>query len=232
MSIKPSSASPSFFYFIKNLFHLYFNPAKFFSRLGLLESKLALLFITYSLGMMATVELLDVYFLSGIVRDSLNFRLFSNWLCYWKMVLVLGLILGLLYWVIGGWWFNLRIKWSGASKINNFHGRIIYVYSLFIVVLPILLCVLLITALFKNYITIYDLFVTAHNSGSIWMIATGLMFVIPLLWSIFVSYKAVVNCFKVSRGKSIFWFVIVPAIFYCSELIAFYLFWLDYLTYI
>ena len=233
MSTKSSDTSPSVFYFMKNLSSLYFSPTKFFSRLDLLKSKVALFFVTYALGMMSTMEHIDICFLKGSVKDALSLRmmyLISHWLCYWKVVLVVGLILGLVHWFVGGWWFNLRIKWSGAKEVNKLHGRIIYVYSFFIVVLPMVLAALFMTFFFKNYMTTYDFFVTTYESNPTSLAVISSIFIIPLFWSICVSYKAVVSCFKVDKWKAAFWFLTFPIIFYTAELVVFYLLWMHHLN--
>jgi len=123
----------------------------------------------------------------------------GSWPLFWLFVLSVGVVSALLLWFIGGWWYNLRIRWSGAGAHEERAGRLVYVFSGFVVALPVFAYTAIATGLYDNY-------------GAAW-IALGnwsLLFLVFPFWSVLVSYLGVCTQFPVSIRGARLWFLILP----------------------
>jgi hypothetical protein len=51
-------------------------------------------------------------------------------------VLVLGIIAGLMYYAIGGWWYRLRLRWCGADDTQASLARRVLMFSGQVIAVP------------------------------------------------------------------------------------------------
>ena len=119
------------------------------------------------------------------------------------MVAGIGVFGAFFVWFIGGWFYNLRLFWSGAGDFDKVNGRLIYVFSNLVVAIPHII-VLLVSA------TYYQDYASAFNAEEYW---SSLIIIFPF-WAIYVSYKAILANFTVIKWKAIIWFVILPVLLY------------------
>ncbi len=124
----------------------------------------------------------------------------SSWPRLWITIVVVGLIRGPFAWLIGGWWYRMRLRFSGAKDVHPRHARYVYLYSNLVYGVPLLIVLALDTGFYPNY-------KSAALGGAFWLslLATA-------LWSIFVSYRAAIGCFGVRRNPARIWFLILPIV--------------------
>lgn len=142
----------------------------------------------------------------GTTDINLNlFELVLKWSVFWPLVLSLGLVAGWLFWFIGGWWFRLRIKFSGAPNPDPRMSRLVMVYAGLVSAIPHLAFVMWWTLLYENYLIAY---------------AQGLFLTVVLFafsfWELFSAYRGVRTLFSVDRWRARLWFIILPTLLYLA----------------
>src|SRR5581483_12016548 len=73
------------------------------------------------------------------------------WSDFWVWVIGLGAVVGLFLWLMGGWWYHLRLRWSGAQDPNRLKSHLLYVYSSLVVSGPTMIIAFLWTVMLPNY---------------------------------------------------------------------------------
>ena len=116
---------------------------------------------------------------------------------------------------MGGWWFNLRIKWSGVQTIDKKHGRVILIFSSLVYGLPVLLYTTIASFFQSDYWTF------SSSESDIALITC----VVVYLWSIFIGYRGIISYFNTKKFRTILWFIILPLVFWiclvCLSIIVF-----------
>lgn len=198
-----------FKFFFKNFHLLFFKPSLFFKDLDLLNVPLLVHASLWLIGISNAVDRIDQKLIKtdlGTVTSSNQFMLDAisgGWFVFFLMVAGIGAFGAFFVWLIGGWFYNLRLSWSGAGDFDKVNGRLIYVFSNLIVVIPHLIVLLISATLYKDY-------VAAFNAEEYW---SSLIIIFPF-WAIYVSYKAILSNFTVVKWKALLWFVILPTLFY------------------
>jgi len=121
-----------------------------------------------------------------------------TWPMLWWAVLAAGLVRGPLSWLIGGWWYRVRLGFCGVVKPPPRQARYIYLYSS--LVWSVLL--LATTACDSLFLPNFD---SAHVAGTFFW-----SFLATILWSIFISYRGATACFETRRTLARVWFLILP----------------------
>ncbi len=183
---------------------LYFNSTRFFSERELASSP-AYLLATWMVGIASAIDRIDRNLIRadlGSPRPGSEF-LTESWVLFWVFTLFAGLVGGVWAWLIGGWWYKIRLRWAGATDPDKREARLVYIYASLVQALPAVLFIAIITLLFANYGAYWA-------SDELW---STLLIVFPF-WSTVVSYKGARACFDVRRGRAMLWFLILPLIFY------------------
>lgn len=130
----------------------------------------------------------------------------NNWPTYWIIAILGGILGSILLYFIGGWFYNVRLKWSkGTSDIKK--SRYIYLYSG--VVLYAVIIMITIILMFINPKP-YDI----EGSFNLWdQISLFLVFFFAF-YSIYVSYSGVRTITDADKSRARLWFLILPIIFY------------------
>lgn len=127
----------------------------------------------------------------------------ESWPAYWALTLTTGAVGAWLFWWIGGWWYAVRVRWSGAAYVDPRKARTALVYASFVATAPTVAWMLVATALYANYGAFYV--------ADEWVSVALLIF--PL-WSFWVSYTGARTVFDVSHTRARVWFLILPVICY------------------
>jgi hypothetical protein len=136
---------------------------------------------------------------SGILESIMM----ESWTAYWLGVVVAGAVGAVVIWFLGGWWYNVRLRWSGADDHDRRQGRLVYTLSGLVSAIPSLAYSLGTTLVFPDYRA-------AWESEELWSTA---LVVFPF-WAAFVSYRGVRSRFPVRPGGARFWFLIMPVLAY------------------
>jgi len=128
------------------------------------------------------------------------------WGAYWINVFIGGIIGGFFLYLIGGWFFNVRLIWSkGTSNISR--SRYIYLYSG-----VISSTAFLITSLISMFLNDkpYKL-ESKFNLGDFLPLTFILFF---LYYSVYVSYCGVKTTTDADKIRGRIWFLILPMVVY------------------
>jgi hypothetical protein len=131
---------------------------------------------------------------------TLGQLLADSWWYYWGFVFLAGAFLGLLAWLVGGWWYWLRVYWSGDPEPSIPHSRAVYLSASLVVALPSILFKVAETVIFDNYMA-------AWSGRGMW---SSVLMILPF-WSYVVSFSGVRAVFDAKRWAALLWFLILPA---------------------
>jgi len=197
----------------QHLVDIFLRPRNFFSSQLTLGKTPYILLVTWIYGMAHTIDRIDQNLLRaelGRPRPGWNILssyILESWIYYWAFLLGFGALSGLIIWYVGGWWFQVRLRWAGAKDADRILARLVYIYSSFVMAGPIVLLALIQSFLFANYRE-------AWNAEESWSMIT---LIFPF-WSCVSSYCGVTTLFSVKKFKTLMWFVILPSIFYVLAL--------------
>jgi hypothetical protein len=131
----------------------------------------------------------------------------GSWLGFWTWVLVAGVLGAFFLWWIGGWWYQVRLRWSGVPAPDKRRARLLFMYSSFVFAGPAVVAALIRTLRFPN-----DAAACAAAHGYPLVLLLVLLF-FPF-WSVATSYVGVKALFAVTRRKAVVWFVALPMLVY------------------
>ena len=135
----------------------------------------------------------------------------ESWLAYWAWIMGLGLFAAITFWYIGGWWYRLRLGFSGVVDPDPRTARLVMTYSSLCVALPIFAALVMYTLVFPSY-------------GAFWSAERGIVsdvLVMFPVWAISVSYLGVSATFEASVWKSRVWFLFLPVLLFMAGIGAF-----------
>lgn len=193
----------------QNLVNLFIAPRKFFTSQIALGQTPYLLLVTWIYGIASAVDRIDKELMRleyNRIRPGIGELMVSiseSWIYFWIWALLIGAISGFFIWLIGGWWFGIRIKWSEEKNLDSQTARLIYIYSSFVHSGPSVLVLVISTFFYTNYLEAF--------SAESWY---SVIFLILPFWSLVCSYKGVRSVFNVHLWKARLWFLILPGIIY------------------
>ena len=189
---------------LKALRHLFFSPSQYF-RSAEIDRGPAWLFVAWISGIASVIDRVD----QRMMRADLNGgdggmgAIVGSWRYFWALAFGAGIIWACWNWWIGGWWYRIRLVWSGAADTNPRHARLVYMFSSLVVNLPAVLYTIMESITYPNYQAAWK----ADSSLSLLIIAC-------LLWSTMVSWRAVLTSFPVRPTRALWWFLILPITVY------------------
>ncbi|MGB2741330.1 MAG: hypothetical protein WBC60_12350 [Cognaticolwellia sp.] len=198
-----------FKFFLKNFHLLFFKPRLFFKDLDLLNVPILVYVSLWLIGMSNAVDRIDQKLMKsdlGTATSSNQFMLDAisgGWLVFFLIVAGIGALGAFFVWLIGGWFYNLRLSWSGAGDFDKVNGRLIYVFSSLVTAIPHIITLLISATLYQDYVDVF-------YADEYW---SSLIIIFPF-WAIYVSYTAILTNFTVVKWKAMLWFVILPILFY------------------
>ena len=197
------------------LLRLYAQPKRFFDPAHNLDRRPELYLVVLLAGIATVLDRIDLRLtkatlVAGARPDDFAVRLAESWPSLWTAVVLLGIVSGAFGWLIGGWWYGVRLHLSGAPKNHEKEARLTWAYVALVTSLPTFVLLLVQTVQYSNYLEAYD-------TGTI----ATLLVVALLYWSVIVSYQAATTRFKLTRSKARFWFLILPLVFYTAILFLF-----------
>ena len=192
---------------------LFIKPSHFFASFEDLARPPLIFAATLCLGVASMVDRIEQHILRAEMGQGvsgwseLSPWLLHSWSTLWIALLVFGALNVPLFWYLGGWWYRLRLKWSGATALDSLRPRLLFVYSSLVYALPVVLVMVGETLLFPNYRL-------ARDAEGSWT----LIFVVLSFWSVVVSYCGATRTFALTRRKALLWFLLLPWTLYAVEL--------------
>ncbi|MCP3984405.1 MAG: hypothetical protein GY723_08445 [bacterium] len=184
---------------------LFFRPRHFFSGHFALGSTPYLLFVILIVGIAGVMRNIENKLAGAELggRESIYTSLAESWLTYWGCVVLLGVIGGVFLWALGGWWYRMRIRFSGAKDVDPQEARLVYIYASYVWSLPNVLWIVAATLLYANFLEYW-------HTDELW---SSLLLVFPI-WSVWVSYRGAREVFEVKRWPARIWLFILPIAIY------------------
>jgi hypothetical protein len=184
------------------LLDLYFRPSVFFRGLPRDDAASTTFAAVYVVGIVTAIGRIDRMLLQD--RGGFVDEVTASWPLFWFTALAGGALSALFAWYVGGWWYGLRLRWSGIVDATTLDARLLFTYSQFVAALPSLGYTVAAALVFENY-------ALAWASEGIWSAA---LVVFPF-WGIAISYRGLSTWYgPPRRWAARFWFVILPTAFY------------------
>lgn len=198
-----------------SLYNLLFHPSKLFTQGIFKKSKLWIYFFIFpffGLNILITHIFIktkiwecSISYVKKTYLEPISFFTGQELLLIYK---ILGMFIsGLFSWYIIGWWFNLKLKWSAITNYNNYENRLVNISNIFVANL-----------LFYLFLYIIEIFISNKNFYLKFHLQLyGLIFFI--IYNSIIDYIAVRSKYGVNNFKILFWFLILPSIFFTTYLI-------------
>ena len=196
----------------KGWYWLFFKPSYFFSNPGWLLKAPEILMVAWVSGIAYAIDQIDTRIVktdfgsTNSTWESLEPWLMGSWTNLGIFVLGYGAFSALFIWLFAGWWYRVRLGWSGAKDVAPSHARAVYVYQDLVQSAPAAILVLLLPIWYADYA---DYWAAEEFVSSVVM-----LFVV---WSCVTSYKAA-RTFPVRAWPARFWFLILPLSIYVIAL--------------
>ena len=171
----------------------------------MLASGFTVVYATWIIGISEVMDRLSLEAFKGDLgmRDNPLESAMTSWGAYWALCLGVGTVSAVFLYGIGGWWYRLRILWSGAAEADQRIARRVYIFASLVLSLPYVL----LTSLDSIY---YPTPIAAENGDQWWWMLSPVF----LLWSVYTSYRGVRTVFGAQRWRARLWFIILPALFH------------------
>ncbi|MBI2966295.1 MAG: YIP1 family protein [Bacteroidetes bacterium] len=158
-------------------------------------------------GISYGIDRIDAQLIKNDLKGNLDeIPFINNWLGYWIMAIIGGVMGGSILYLIGSWFFNVRLKWSkGTGNITK--SRFIFLYSGVIYGWVIILVTF--TGMLLNPKP-YD----PDSDINLWDLSTLCIQLFFVYYSIYVSYCGVRSITDADKFRRKIWFLILPVVFY------------------
>lgn len=206
---EPDGAGPESPVKPANIRDLYLRPTRFFQKGLALGEKRYLYPALVGMGMARASGRIDTYIMRAELDNArqgwstLEPLVMDSWVTYWGFILAAGIVGSVFIWYLWGWWYHIRIRWSGDPDRDKRRARLTLVWSSLVHVLPTLVYLVGATIVFSDY-------GDAWSSEELLSVA----FLVFPFWSVVTSYKGVRAQFDVGRWKARTWFLILPLLVY------------------
>jgi hypothetical protein len=192
-----------------HLVDLFLHPRRFFTGQVAIGKAPYALFVAWCYGASETLGRIDQALLrqdvgaSSPVRGVLGLDIAASWSAFWVFLAVSGAFSAVVIWWLGGWWYAIRLRWSGSVQPDRRMARLVLVYSGFVIALPSIVACLLYTASFPSYGAAF----ASADFGP-------LVLVVFPFWSVLTSYSGVRAVFGLEGRAVRLWFLILPMCVY------------------
>jgi hypothetical protein len=200
----PSPFSP------RSVFELFFKPRTFFGDTGRLARQPELWLAAYLIGAIGVMEKLDERLAKAAIlgkdlpSDAFTTQVMGSWSYYWTLVLGAGVLAAGIAWLISGWFYGLRLQWSGGVDVDSALARKVWAWQSMAYTLPVFVITVMQTVMHANYLDAWS-----ADEPWTWAVPTACVF-----WGCWISYTGATTVFALHRWKARIWFLIVPAVFY------------------
>lgn len=201
---------------------LVFQPKKFFTEDFNGEAS-PFLFITIAIyGMSNIMGRIEKQFTKADIKGNLHeYEWMNSWLEYWLGVVIFGALSGYFFYYLGGWFYNVRIKWSdGTSDIKK--AKFLFLYPAFV---PSLIQFLIVVFFMMQSPVPYDPNADLKLTESVGLV----LLIVANFYSIYISYIGVTTTTDVSISKARLWFLTLPIIFHVFMYVSIIIWVLSYL---
>jgi hypothetical protein len=193
---------PSYWHWVH---YLFLRPRQFFEHFVVRPAPALTLLAAWLMGVVAAMDRVEQKGFGS--RSSSGSSLFAgsmeDWQTFWVQSLLLGVVSGAMYYLLGGWWYRTRLEFCGARAPDPALARRVYLFASLVAGMPALL--------YKSWESrVYATPLDAFQGDDAW----GLAVLVFLFWSAITSYQGVRTAFIVRPGPARLWFLILPLLAY------------------
>lgn len=186
----------------RSLISLLFRPRAYFSNPHLLNDRFGLLLAAMITGMVNHIDSISRSYhpIEPDIELARQARLaVFSWPTYWLTVVGMGVLWAVLLWYLQGWWYRMRLQWSGAGQVAPEAARAVNMLQNLVYALPTLCLTLIQTALYQDY-------------AEAWLYSymAEMLLMALLVYSFWTSYCAATSAFTTCTKKALFWFLLLP----------------------
>lgn len=178
--------------------YIFIRPRAFFESIAVSHNPMLTLACVWVFGMSNATNRL-----AKIIRGPVDSQpLDDSWTLTWAAILGLGLVAGGIAYVIGGWWYSVRLRWSGVEAPSRRVATRVYISAAQVMAVPNVAMAAIASTV---YATPFDAAISPELGT--W----SLVMILLMLWSYVVSYVGVRTVFRARLWPSRFWFLILPS---------------------
>ncbi len=199
-------------YHPNQLLDIFSAPGQFFSAEATLGKPFNVWIATWLMGLSIAFSNINRSVVSikrGDGGPELPAEILSSWGELWMGLALAGFVMGIILWLVGGWWFQTRLLLSGAPKPDGQMARLVYVYSSLVRSLPTFITLIVWNFLYPNLDA-------AYSQGGIFVFQ--FFSIIFLFGELITAYVATKTLFSVDQPRAILWFVFAPAAWYTASI--------------
>ena len=187
----------------------FFNPVAYIRKnwFILFDKRLEIVILIISGTAIAIDDIMgkvDSYAITGSIITEIADKALFSWWRYWLNILINSSLNGIGIYFIKGWWFNIRLKFSGDNEADIKKCRSIAIYLNMIMSTPILILIIISSLFLPN---IYATYSNKYFQLFYTILVGGMM--IPL---IYFEYRVAIENFNVDKKRLIIWFTYIPVI--------------------
>lgn len=204
---------------------LFLRPKDFFKN-NLVDSTIEPAYFPLAIivfGIAYGIDRLDRQLMKYDLKGKLDdLDILNNWIGYWIFAIIGGILGGYILYLIGAWFFNVRLKWSnGTGDIEK--SRYIYLYSG-----VISSSVIIFTTLVSMFISNkpYD----PEAAFKLWDFASLVALIFFVYYAVYVSYIGVQTITDADKVRSKIWFLYLPFLFYTLSYITVFILIYNYVV--
>ena len=198
---------------------LFVRPRRFFKGAAALASGRKHRFIAWLGGVAYSIDRMEGTFTKAeagqflFLAEKITLAACQTWFGFWLFHALVGIVAGWILWFLAGWWYRMRLEFSGAVAPDARLVRAVCGYQRLVCAIPAIVVAGAYTSLFESY---------AHSRpDQVGAIITGAF----ILWSCVVSYIGAITTFAVSRWWAALWFLVTPLAWYALVMAAVRFFW-------
>jgi len=199
-------------YHPNQLLNIFTAPEQFFVAEIALGRPLNVWIATWLMGFAISFSAINrgiVAFKQGDSSVEPPAELLASWSELWMGLALAGFVLGIIVWLVGGWWFQLRLLLCGAPEPDGQMARLVHIYAALVRSLPTLITLIVWSFLYPNLDA-------AYTQGGLFV--SQFLTVIFLFGELITAYIGVKTLFSVDRPRALLWFIFVPAAWYTANL--------------
>lgn len=194
------------------LLRLVFSPKKFFAENLPGAPDIAVNFIVMTVGVALVAQRMAETTSNAVISAKMTGAVGAKvpdttWMAFWMSATIGGMFGGWLRYLIGGWWYRVRINWSGDWKANSEYARVVFIHSELVWAAPVLMGL------------VYETIAYATPTAAAGQSMVGLIVIPAMLYSYYCSFRGVIESFDVGEMKAAAWFLVLPAFITCSAFI-------------
>lgn len=179
---------------------LLFRPTRFFSSWVEHPPQIVVVAAAWVMGVALAVDRIETQMAKADFGAGANDYgwLMDSWSTWWGFVLLMGAFGGAMHYVLGGWWFRVRLGWSGDAAPDPVLARRVYCFGSLVDSVPFILVALWQAIVYASPLDSWQ--------GDDW----SFLVVLFVPWACFVRYRGARACFDVRPWRARVWFFVLP----------------------